>query len=155
MSHDSNTPDWREEYAYTLGVQAYVFSFPWVYLTGLRWLWVGKPKPAGYTDFDMAFNNWYHSRDVTTPAYQSGGSPNNDTLYISCMLDLRKDPVILEMPAIDSKYVSLMITAYDHYVNIPMATRLGRNNNVERDQGGKNWLYTTVMPTRIRDWGLK
>ena len=51
--------------------------------------------------------------------------PNNDTLYISCLLDLRKDPVILEMPAFDSKYVSLMITAYDHYVNIPMATRLG------------------------------
>jgi len=51
--------------------------------------------------------------------------PNNDTLYISCLLDLRKDPVILEMPAIDSKYVSLMITGYDHYVNIPMATRLG------------------------------
>ena len=51
--------------------------------------------------------------------------PNNDTLYISCLLDLRKDPVILEMPAFDSKYVSLMITGYDHYVNIPMATRLG------------------------------
>jgi len=51
--------------------------------------------------------------------------PNNDTLYISCLLDLRKDPVILEMPAFDSKYVSLMITAYDHYVNIPMSTRLG------------------------------
>ena len=51
--------------------------------------------------------------------------PNNDSLYISCMLDLRKDPVILEMPAFDSKYVSLMVTAYDHYVNIPMATRLG------------------------------
>ena len=51
--------------------------------------------------------------------------PNNDTLYIICMLDLRKDPVILEMPAFDSKYVSLMVTGYDHYVNIPMATRLG------------------------------
>jgi len=51
--------------------------------------------------------------------------PNNDTLYISCTLDLRKDPVILEMPAFDSKYVSLMITAYDHYVNIPMSTRQG------------------------------
>jgi hypothetical protein len=51
--------------------------------------------------------------------------PNNDTLYISCMLDLRKDPVILEMPAFDSKYVSLMITAYDHYVNIPTSTRQG------------------------------
>lgn len=51
--------------------------------------------------------------------------PNNDTLYIGVMLDLRKDPVILEMPAFDSKYVSLMITGYDHYVNVPMATRLG------------------------------
>jgi len=51
--------------------------------------------------------------------------PNNDTLYIICMLDLRKDPVVLELPAFDSKYVSLMVTGYDHYVNIPMATRLG------------------------------
>jgi len=51
--------------------------------------------------------------------------PNNDTLYISCLLDLRHDPVILEMPAFDSNYASLMITAYDHYVNIPMSTRQG------------------------------
>jgi hypothetical protein len=51
--------------------------------------------------------------------------PNNDTLYISGMLDLRKEPVILEMPAFDSKYVSLMTCAYDHYVDIPMSTRLG------------------------------
>ena len=29
------------------------------------------------------------------------------------------------MPAFDSKYVSLMVTAYDHYVNIPMSTRQG------------------------------
>lgn len=51
--------------------------------------------------------------------------PNNDTLYLSCLLDLRKDPAILEIPTFDSKYVSLMITAYDHYVNIPMSTRQG------------------------------
>jgi hypothetical protein len=58
--------------------------------------------------------------------------PNNDTLYIGCMLDLRKDPMILEMPAFDSRYVSLMITGYDHYVNVPMATRLGDFGNPER-----------------------
>jgi hypothetical protein len=51
--------------------------------------------------------------------------PNNDTLYISCLLDLRNEPLILEMPDFDSDYVSLMVTGYDHYVNIPMATRLG------------------------------
>ena len=51
--------------------------------------------------------------------------PNNDSLYIGCMLDLRNDALILDMPAFDSKYVSLMVTAYDHYVNVPMTTRLG------------------------------
>ena len=40
--------------------------------------------------------------------------PNNDTLYITAIIDLRKDPVILEMPAFDSDYVSLMVTGYDH-----------------------------------------
>ena len=51
--------------------------------------------------------------------------PNNDTLYLTCLLDLRKDAMILEIPAFDSKYVSLMVTGYDHYVNIPIASRLG------------------------------
>ena len=51
--------------------------------------------------------------------------PNNDTLYISAMLDLRKDPVILDFPAFDSKYVSLMVTGYDHYVNVPLSVTKG------------------------------
>jgi hypothetical protein len=51
--------------------------------------------------------------------------PNNDTLYVAAMLDLRTEPVLLELPAFDSDYVSLMITGYDHYVNIPMSTRQG------------------------------
>jgi hypothetical protein len=51
--------------------------------------------------------------------------PNNDTKYLTCMLDLRAEPIIIQFPAFDSKYVSLMCTAYDHYVNVPMATRVG------------------------------
>jgi hypothetical protein len=58
--------------------------------------------------------------------------PNNDTLYISAMLDLRKDPVILDIPAFDSKYVSLMVTGYDHYVNVPMSVTKGDFKNPEK-----------------------
>lgn len=58
--------------------------------------------------------------------------PNNDTLYISCLLDLRTDGQVLSMPAFDSKYVSLMITGYDHYVNIPLSTRLGDFSKPEK-----------------------
>jgi len=64
--------------------------------------------------------------------------PNNDSLYNTCMLDLRKDPVILDIPAFDSKYVSLMAVAYDHYVNVPLATRLGDFRKPE-----KVLFYTT------------
>lgn len=39
--------------------------------------------------------------------------------------DLRKGPVILEIPAFDSEYVSLMVTGYDHYVNVPMSMTKG------------------------------
>lgn len=51
--------------------------------------------------------------------------PNNDTLYIGCVLDLRKEAMILDIPAFDSKYVSLMVTGYDHYVNIPLSVTRG------------------------------
>jgi hypothetical protein len=58
--------------------------------------------------------------------------PNNDTMYITCCLDLRKDPVILEAPAFGSKYASLMAVAYDHYVNVPLSTRLGDFSKPEK-----------------------
>jgi hypothetical protein len=40
-------PGWQEQYAYTLGVQVYVFGFPYVYLPSLRWNWVTVPRPPG------------------------------------------------------------------------------------------------------------
>jgi hypothetical protein len=51
--------------------------------------------------------------------------PNNDSFYASALLDLRTEPVIMYLPAFNSKYVSLMVTAYDHYVDVPKATRKG------------------------------
>ena len=51
--------------------------------------------------------------------------PNNDNLYATWMLDLQQDAIVFQFPAFDSKYVSLMATAYDHYVNIPLSTVQG------------------------------
>jgi len=51
--------------------------------------------------------------------------PNNDTLYCICALDLRNEPVIIEYPAFDSKYVVLETSAYDHYCEIPLSTTKG------------------------------
>jgi hypothetical protein len=51
--------------------------------------------------------------------------PNNDSFYATALLDLRAEPIILDLPAFNSNYVSLMVTAYDHYVDVPKATRKG------------------------------
>jgi len=73
-------------------------------------------------------DGWNHIKANPTLAdhtLQIIARPNNDTLYAVAMLDLREEPVILKAPAFDSTYVSLMVTGYDHYVNIPMSTRQG------------------------------
>ncbi len=58
--------------------------------------------------------------------------PNNDSFYTGIMLDLRAEPYIVNLPKFDSKYVSLMVTAYDHYVHVPKATRLGDFQQAEK-----------------------
>ena len=76
----------------------------------------------------MSIGGWNRIKANTTLAdhtMQAIARPNNDTLYVVAGLDLRAEPVILEAPAFDSMYVSLMAVGYDHYVNIPMSTRQG------------------------------
>ena len=42
VAQDSK-PDWREQNAYTLGVQAYLYAFPWAYMPEARWLRTEEP----------------------------------------------------------------------------------------------------------------
>lgn len=58
--------------------------------------------------------------------------PNNDTLYQIAMLDLRDQPMILDVPAFDSKYVSLETSAYDHYVGVPLSSVKGDYKKPEK-----------------------
>jgi hypothetical protein len=51
--------------------------------------------------------------------------PNNDSLYVMSMMDLRAEPVVVHYPAFASRDVSLETSALDHYVNIPLATSKG------------------------------
>ena len=51
--------------------------------------------------------------------------PNNDSLYLFAMLDMRDDAIVIQFPAFDSKFVSLETSAYDHYVDMPLSTTQG------------------------------
>lgn len=71
------------------------------------------------------YNRVTANTELADHTFQIIARPNNDTLYTIAMLDVTEEPVVLEIPAFDSTYVSLMVTGYDHYVDIPMSTTAG------------------------------
>ncbi|RJT28118.1 DUF1254 domain-containing protein [Mesorhizobium waimense] len=106
-------PAWQEQYAYTLGMQAYVFGFPYVYLPSLRWDWVTQPKPTGSITPYAPLNHFYNVRDLATAEYRDGGSPNNDALYSSAWVDVTKEPIILSHPEMGDRYFTFEIAGID------------------------------------------
>lgn len=99
--------DWREEYAYTLGVQAYIFGYPWIHMAALRWQWTNESinKFTAYAPI----NHFWHAKELVTAKWHDGGTPNNDTLYSIAWVDLTKEPVILSVPATGDRYYTMEI----------------------------------------------
>lgn len=103
--------DWREEYAYTLGVQAYIFGYPWIYMSALRYQWTSQ-----YVNEDTAYapvNHFWHAPRLVNAKWRDGGSPNNDTLYSMAWVDLSKEPVILSVPDTGERYYTMQLTGMD------------------------------------------
>ncbi|RJG42689.1 DUF1214 domain-containing protein [Motilimonas pumila] len=71
------------------------------------------------------YNQYHANTTLADHTLKAIARPNNDTLYGVAMVDVTEQPVIMQFPAFDSNYVSLMVTAYDHYVNIPMSVSQG------------------------------
>jgi hypothetical protein len=104
--------EWRENYAYTLGVQAYVYGFPWIYLPTLRWLWVTQPVEPKMTPY-APINHFWNAHFLADATYRNGGSPNNDTLYSIAWVDVTKEPIILSTPAMGDRYYTFEIASMD------------------------------------------
>jgi hypothetical protein len=81
--------------------------------------------PASGGLFMDGFNKPKASTVLVDHTVKSIARVNNDTLYQGAVLDLRHDPVIVEYPAIDSKYVVLQTSGYDHYTGVPLASSEG------------------------------
>jgi hypothetical protein len=83
--------DWRDQYAYSAGIQAYIYAYPLIYLSELRHKWATDASSHPYA----APNHLYHVENIADASYKDGGSPNNDTLYSWGFLDLSKEPVVI------------------------------------------------------------
>ncbi len=73
----------------------------------------------------IGFNTPVAQTALLDHTMKSISRPNNDSLYQTVVLDLRNEPVIIEYPAIDSKFVALEGSSYSHYVDMPLLTSKG------------------------------
>ena len=128
--------DWREEYAYTLGSQAYIYAYPLVYMSKLRYDWTNVPDSSFYA----SLNHFHHKKVLSNHVnYTSGGSPNQDTLYSWGWMDLRQGPVILSHPDMGSRYFTFEIADF-HSDNFAYVGK--------RTTGGEAGSYGILPP----DW---
>ncbi|TQJ52861.1 DUF1254 domain-containing protein [Streptomyces sp. NBC_00080] len=115
--------DWRREYAYTLGEQAFIYGFPYMYNAVLRHRWVTQ-KPETETTPYAAVNHFWHATRVWDASDREGVSPNNDTLYSWAWADLREEPLILSHPDMGDRYFTFELVAFtsDNYDYVGMRT---------------------------------
>ncbi len=99
-----NITNWKNEFTYTLGVQAFIYGFPYVYLPSIRYKWTNIPSEAHHVSPYVPLNTFWRASHMITSDYKDGGSPNNDTFYSIAILDLSKGPVILEHPDMEARY---------------------------------------------------
>lgn len=142
---------WEEEFAYTLGVQAYVHLFPWLYNSLLRWAWDTRGAP---TIGKIPANSLGHQRVLTDATFRDGGRPNNDTLYTTGFLDLSREPAILQVPDMGTRYYTFQFIGFDSDNFGYIGTRATGNRAGTYALIGPNWKgdlpkgITAVPPSK-------
>lgn len=97
-------------------------SYQYVALYDTIMNWALNEKSPFYSG---GWNKTHSATGLMDASARDVPRPNNDTLYITSMLDLRAEPVIVHYPEFASRFVSLETAGLDHYVNIPLATSKG------------------------------
>ena len=105
---------WEQEYAYSLGVSAYVHLFPWMYNALLRWRWATAGVPGmAMSSPVFAPNTLTHQRALLDARYKDGGRPNSDTVYSGGWIDLSREPMIIKVPEFGNRYYSIELANFD------------------------------------------
>lgn len=100
---------WREQYAYMLGKQAYIYGYPAINFAHLRYDWI-----EGHSSSTRALGNVYtHYPKLVDPEYQYGTSMNRDTLYSIAFSYVGDEPLVFTIgDNPDGRYYSIEFTEW-------------------------------------------
>lgn len=129
----------REQLAFVLGVQAYIYGFPLVTMERIR-----RQSLAQIG----GLNAFRHRRRLATPQDRTVVSPNNDTVYSSAWLDLTREPLILHTPDAKGRYCSYAF--YDAYTNNFKVISKRTAPDAEADYAIVGPQWQGVLPAGLR-----
>jgi hypothetical protein len=104
--------DWHGEYSYGLGLQAFIYGFPYIYNAQIRHKWVTEPRNPAFVPY-AAVNEFWHASQLMDASYRDGGCPNNDTLYSIAWVDVGPEPIILSHPDMGERYFTFELMGMD------------------------------------------
>ncbi len=100
-----------EEWAYSMGIQAYTFALPLTIFERERRIRLDKELLAEQQDVAPVapINQIGHMEDLATADDILPYTPNNDTVYSGALLELIDEPIILTAPNILDRYWSIEV----------------------------------------------
>jgi hypothetical protein len=99
-------PQIPPEQATTIAREAYIYAYPMMESYRTLYVQAVDRTAPGYKG---SFNELVHSRRLLGPEFKDIVRPNNDTLYSLAWLDLRAQPIVISVPAIEDRYYSVQL----------------------------------------------
>ena len=105
--------------AYQLGVSAWVWGYPLVRMERTMREYIDVPDPKPATSYRAPLNKIGWARELASPAALDMPTANNDTVYMSAVVDLT-EPYVLTVPDVGDRYYVVdafnMWQELEHYV---------------------------------------
>lgn len=102
---------WRAEYAYTAGVQAFIYGFPYMYNAKLRHDWVTNKRDPEVDPY-APVNHFWNAARLQDASNRDGGCKSTDFLYSFAWLDLSEEPIILSHPDMGERYFTFQLAGF-------------------------------------------
>lgn len=128
---EETSADWRENYAYAVGLQAVIYGFPAVKALNMRYSMVEKVTSV----IDTPTNQLFHNRRAGDSTDANHSSVASDFLYSVTWYDVRQEPVVVTVPDSGDRYYSVQFMEFYSDIFAYLGTRA---------TGGKAGSYMLV-----------
>lgn len=143
-----DTPDTSSvspEEARAIAEEAYVYAYPMMESYRTMYVQAIDRTANGYRG---TFNELHHDTRLLGPEFKDIVRPNNDTMYSFAWLDLRAQPVVITVPAIEDRYYSVQLVDMFTHNFAYIGTRATGGDDGGYVVAGRAWKEPAPPDTR-------